>query len=397
MLIAHLADLHLGFRAYHRVTPRGVNAREADVAQAFREAIERVIALRPDLVLIAGDVFHTVRPSNASIAEAFRQFASLSARLPDVPVVMIAGNHDSPRSAETGNILMLFREIPGVYVVTEEAERVTLPGLSTSVFCIPHNALARSESIEVAPDPGAAVNVLMLHGTVTGPRSEAKIRHVTEFGGGTIGDEVIAPERWDYVALGHYHVATALAPNMWYAGATERTSANIWGERGPKGFVAYDTAARRGRFEPIPGREVIDLDWIAGRGRAAAEVDEAIARAVATIEGGIRDKVVRLVVTDLPRDVARALDHRRIREHRSAALHFHLDLRPPREGAGFVGSGASTARVSLREHVESFLSRDWPTSSPEVRRDRLVALGREYLEAAGGEEEEAIGTLGEGP
>jgi DNA repair protein SbcD/Mre11 len=397
MLIAHLADLHLGYRAYHRVTPRGVNAREADVARALREAVERVIALRPDLVLVAGDIFHTVRPSNASIAEAFRQFASLSDRLPGVPIVMIAGNHDSPRSAETGNILMLFREIPGVYVVTEEAERVTLSGLSTSVFCIPHNALARSEAIEAAPDPGAAVNVLMLHGTVTGPRSEAKIRHVTEFGGATIEDAAIAPEGWDYVALGHYHIATALAPNMWYAGATERTSSNIWGEKGPKGFVIYDTEARRGRFEPIPGRDVVDLNWIGGRGRSAAEVDEAIERAVSEIRGGIRDKVVRLVVTDLPRDVARTLDHRRIREHRSAALHFHLDLRPPREGAGFVGSGGGAVRATLREHVERFLSHDWPTSSPEVRRDRLIALGREYLEAAGAEEEEEIGTFREGP
>ena len=72
MKIDHLADLHLGFRAYHRVTPRGINVREADVADAFRRAVARTVELRPDLVLIAGDVFHTVRPSNASIARAFR-------------------------------------------------------------------------------------------------------------------------------------------------------------------------------------------------------------------------------------------------------------------------------------------------------------------------------------
>src|SRR4028119_1988491 len=71
MKIVHLADLHLGFRAYHRVTPRGINVREADVADAFRRAVARTLELRPDLVLVAGDVFHTVRPSNASIAEAF--------------------------------------------------------------------------------------------------------------------------------------------------------------------------------------------------------------------------------------------------------------------------------------------------------------------------------------
>ena len=105
MRLAHLADLHLGFRAYHRLVPGRdggaaprYNAREYDVATAFRTALDRIIELEVDLVLVAGDVFHTVRPSNAAIAAAFRQFARLSAALPDVPVVIIAGNHDSPRA-----------------------------------------------------------------------------------------------------------------------------------------------------------------------------------------------------------------------------------------------------------------------------------------------------------
>ena len=62
MRLVHLADLHLGFRQYQRLTPAGINQREADVAGTFRRALDRVIALRPDLVLVAGDVFHTVRP-----------------------------------------------------------------------------------------------------------------------------------------------------------------------------------------------------------------------------------------------------------------------------------------------------------------------------------------------
>src|SRR5690606_5572789 len=67
MLIAHLADLHLGYRAYARLAAGGINARERDVALAFRAALDRIIELRADLVLVAGDVFHTVRPSNAAI------------------------------------------------------------------------------------------------------------------------------------------------------------------------------------------------------------------------------------------------------------------------------------------------------------------------------------------
>ena len=39
--------------------------------------------------------------------------------------------------------------------------------------------------------------------------------------------------------------------------------------------------------------------------------------------GGIDDKVVRLVVRDLPRHITRQLDHKQLREFRRRALHFH--------------------------------------------------------------------------
>jgi len=55
-MIGDLADLHLGFRQFHRQTAGGLNQREADVANAFRRAIEQVIAERPDVVIVAGAI-----------------------------------------------------------------------------------------------------------------------------------------------------------------------------------------------------------------------------------------------------------------------------------------------------------------------------------------------------
>jgi DNA repair exonuclease SbcCD nuclease subunit len=75
MRLVHTADLHLGYRAYHRTNASGINIREADVARVFRELLDRTAKIAPDLFLIAGDIFHTVRPSNAAIADAFRQFS----------------------------------------------------------------------------------------------------------------------------------------------------------------------------------------------------------------------------------------------------------------------------------------------------------------------------------
>src|SRR5690606_36123411 len=363
MLLAHLADLHLGYRAYHRLAPGGINARERDVALAFRTALDRIIELRPDLVLVAGDVFHTVRPSNAAIADAFRQFARLRASLPEAPVVVIAGNHDSPRAVETGSILRLLAEIPGVVVVDDEARAVYLEALDASVLCLPHNALVRGERILLEPDAGAGTNILMLHGTVAGGAADEKLRYVSEYGGARVESSEIRPEQWDYVALGHYHIATELAPNMWYAAGIERTSTNSWEEAtSAKGILTYDTEAKKATFHPLPTREVTDLpsvsaggvrtggeeDGRAGRYLEPAEIDARIRELVESVPGGIEDKIVRLVITDVPRELFRELDHARIREYKAAALHFHLDPRRP-EVKRVVGVGAPGRRLTLEE------------------------------------------------
>ena len=140
MKLAHLADLHLGFRQYHRQTPSGFNQREVDVQLAFGRAVDDVIAARPDVVLVAGDLFHSVRPSNPAILYAFEQFRRLREAMPLAPIVVIAGNHDTPRSKEAGWILQLL-EAAGVAVVTEAERRLVYPHLDLSILAVPHGAL----------------------------------------------------------------------------------------------------------------------------------------------------------------------------------------------------------------------------------------------------------------
>src|ERR671920_641613 len=120
----------------HRQPPAGINQREADIAQAFRAAVDGVIAARPDVVVVAGDLFHSVRPTNAAIVFAFRQFQRLREALPHAPIVLIAGNHDTPRSTETGSILRLFEEL-GVDVATDEPRRLVYPQLDLSILAVP--------------------------------------------------------------------------------------------------------------------------------------------------------------------------------------------------------------------------------------------------------------------
>jgi len=377
--IAHLADLHLGYRAYHRVNARGGNMREADVSDAFRQAVNRITELRPDLVLVAGDVFHTVRPSNTAIADAFRQFSLLADRLPDVPIVMIAGNHDSPRSADTGNILNLFREIDGVRVVCDECRSIRLPEIDTSILCLPHVSLATGEEVVVEPDSGSKHNVLMLHATLEGENAASKLRYVSEYGGAVLAEDRIDYAQWDYVALGHYHTAEELKPNAWYAGGVERTSSNIWMEPEEKGFLLYSTRSGRAEFEAVNTRPMVDLPRIEARGLGSAELDETVRAAVERIPDGLRGKIVRLVIHDVPRAVVRELNHKRIREWKAEAVHFHLDARPPEHRRRTEGN-APVRRQTLQEQVASYLRKDWKLRDPSLDKEQLVEMGVAYVD-----------------
>ena len=382
MRIAHLADLHLGFRQYQRLSPAGNNQREADVARAVRHAIDAVIQEAPRLIVIAGDVFHQVRPSNPMILFALRELTRLRTALPDTPVVMIAGNHDLPRATETGCILALFRTI-GITVVEHEPERLRFPELGLSLFAVPDRLGQPLPALTT--DSGARWNVLVLHGEVQGVLPDRAVMVDRTPSEVTVAELENAP--WDYVALGHYHVHRQVAERAWYAGSLDYVSTNVWGEIAEqrqhgvpgKGFAMHDLASGEHRFVPVAGdRRFIDLEPVDARALAPADVDALVADRVAQIASGIEDAVVRLVVREIPRHVARDLDHKAIRDFKRRALHFQLDTRKPDLVRTRTGSGAGGARPSLPMLVREKLETRALTS--DVDREAFVALGLDYLQ-----------------
>jgi exonuclease SbcD len=382
MRLVHLSDLHLGFRQYQRLTPGGLNQREADVAAAVRQAIDTTIALRPDLVLIAGDVFHTVRPSNPAILHGFQQLSRLVRELPDASFVMVAGNHDVPRSTETGCILRLFTPL-GIEVVDAEARRVHFPEKRLSVLALPDTLGPRPA---LTPDPNAEYNVLLLHGEVAGILPPALLD--AERARIEITPEELGAERWNYVALGHYHVYRQVAPNAYYSGSIEYTSSNTWGEmleerqsRIPgKGLIEHDLATGAHRFHPIAAsRAFADLGSVSATGMTAADLDAAVRDAVGAVAGGIEGKVVRLVVRDAPRHIVREMNHAALRDYKRRALHFHLDTRRP-EVHHVRAYGAPGRRPTLADVVRAKL--ETRVLDGDVDRDALVALGLSYLREA---------------
>ena len=389
MKLAHLADLHLGFRQFDRQTARGTNQREADVAEVFKRAIDDMLEQKPELIVIAGDLFHSVRPTNAAILFCFQQLQRLRAGLPKSPIVVIAGEHDTPRSTETGTILRLYEAL-GVEIAVEDARRIILPQLDCAVLAVPQQALAKADRPALRPEPGGpTLNLLVAHGKYGNLGEE---RGTIEYGGAELSRELLAPEKWDYIALGHYHTAQAVAANAWYAGSLEYLPPNPWGQiqdeaeqrkskRQGKGYLLVELPGARVTFRPIaPVRRHIDLEPIQGAGLSAKALDAKIAESLSGVK--IDDQIVRLLVWDVERATARDLDHAAIRAYKARALNFNLELRRPAAQRPVVGAaGPGGRRQTLTETVRDFLGRR-PLDA-ELNRETFVKLGVEYLEAAG--------------
>jgi exonuclease SbcD len=97
------------------------------------------------------------------------------------------------------------------------------------------------------------------------------------------------------------------------------------------------------------------------------------------VKGGIDDKVVRLVVKEIPRQVSRELDHRALREYKKRALAFNVDLRRPDATKKQI-AGGPTRRPSVADVVrEALTTRPLPS---DLDRGRLVELGMKYLDDA---------------
>jgi DNA repair exonuclease SbcCD nuclease subunit len=301
--------------------------------------------------------------------------------LPDTSIIMVAGNHDIPRTSETGCILRLFGEI-GISVVDQGSKNIHIPELDLNVMVVAYNTrpLPRFEPTS------SKYNILLMHDVVQGVINKYVF-------GDRMLDEVaideLDPSRWDYVALGHYHVYHKVAPNAYYSGSIEYTGTNVWGEVDiekqtgvpGKGFIEHDLDTGAHKFHALPlARRIVDIPAIDGTGLTAQQLSEKIANAVDACDGGIDDRVVRLVVHEVPRWILRDLDHRLIRDYKRRALNFLLDARRPQPKRIQSASGAPGRRASLTETVRAML--EARQVSPGIDRQALVDLGLRYLDDA---------------
>lgn len=91
VLFAHLADLHIGGWRDEKLKSLGL--------EAFELAVTKLLEVRPDFVVIAGDIFNTALPSIDAVRHATVQLSRL--REARIPVYFIAGSHDYSASGKS--------------------------------------------------------------------------------------------------------------------------------------------------------------------------------------------------------------------------------------------------------------------------------------------------------
>jgi len=145
VILAHLVDLHLGFRAYERAVG-GRNVRAGDVADAFLRAVEEIVRVSPDVILIAGDLFDRLDPPPAALVTLTRGLASVRKALPATPVLITAGPRDLPPRSEEPGVLGAIDTLPGVAVAMDTPRSVRVGDLAVAL--LPHGA----PGAEAVPD-----------------------------------------------------------------------------------------------------------------------------------------------------------------------------------------------------------------------------------------------------
>jgi len=316
----HAADLHLGYAQY------GLEARRRDFDNAFTELVDRTIELKPDFMIIAGDLFHHARPSNTTLENAIRNFK----RLKDmgIPVLTVDGSHDAAPNSITGTILTPL-DSAGliIHLPRHEGACWRKPGCCY-MYGIPNfRSRRRTDELlpvfmaEKVPMPDVNVmNIFVLHGSIDLPSIKPPYIEAE------ISPDLI-PEGFGYYAAGHVHEGyrgkfkTGL---LVYSGCTETVNYSEAGIK--KGFV-HVKVDEKGKFEPSfielssPRKFVVLEQEFSGMN--AAKITEL---AVQLVKNADQEDVVIIPVLKgvLPAEVSRAqVDVAKIRSAAEKALLVH--------------------------------------------------------------------------
>ncbi len=366
--VAALGDAHLGRSYYSYTTPDGFNQRERDFEESFTAAVELALEQAPDVMVWLGDIFDYPRPTYRSYRIAQRALARI--RDHGVPLVVITGNHDTPRLPGTGSpysaLADTFTDVRFAHRMAYE--RFEFPGLV--VHAVPQ-MLTVDATLDALAEARLSrstdrTNLLLTHPRV--PQVEPHHADINEIE----VDAGLIRSSADLALLGHYHFHTKVDKGIWYAGSTDTFSYADDPEI-PKGIVVLDTDSGDIEHHALTGqRPLITLPAIHALGLSPEEVQQRVLESVWSVPAG---SVVRLFLEGVDPEAYRMLDLEAVRDAARHALHLKLE-------PDFAGSKTNVELPDLASLPVQWANYVDAQDLVGFDRERIRDMGDEYLARA---------------
>ena len=433
MRIIHFADAHIGVETHSRPVSSdelnalpdsfapGVNRASTYTGMPSRlidslRALDELVAFaleepRADLIIFSGDAYRSRDPSQTHQREFARRISRLA--LADIPVFLLAGNHDVPNTEGRATALDIFDTL-GVGNVTVASRpathRIETPAGPVQILAVPwlrrSAAVARQENhgksatevnewmqdiltreiTRMAEELDPAIPaILAAHATA----STATIGHERSMMMGNdylLLPSALQPHPVDYAALGHIHrhQLIAEAPPVVYAGSIHRVDFSE--EDDPKGFcvVDIDSNLPPGRravawsFHPVWTRpfRTIKVTLRADEQDAMTPIEAQLVRA------DVLNAVARVEIKT-PAELAGDIDRPRIQQLlRQAGAHIvsgvTVQVDTPDRTRTRLDRGMAIETLDVEQALTLYLEK---TSVATDRRKVLLQAAREIINA----------------
>ncbi|RIV35554.1 exonuclease SbcCD subunit D [Micromonospora radicis] len=355
MKILHTSDWHVG------KVLKG-QSRAEEHKQVLAEVIDIARQERPDLVVIAGDLYDTAAPTAEATRLVTRALTAL--RRTGADVVAVGGNHDNGAAldalrpwADAAGITLrgAVREDPAEHVidgVTAGGERwrlAALPFLSQryAIRAVEMYELTAAESTQTYADHLGRILARLTDGFAEPDRVHLVTAHLTVVGAATGGGErdahtimgyavpaTVFPGTAHYVALGHLHRAQRVQGPC------------------PIRYSGAPLAVDFGEQENVPSVTVVEVG-----ARTAAQVREvpvAAAAALRTVRGTLAQLAEITPPEGWLRVYVREQPRAGLREEVQELLPRALEIRIDPELVPAPGSGTRVAQRSGRSPRQLF-------------------------------------------
>lgn len=284
--ILHTGDLHIGNFPGPEVN--GENARFLDICKCLDALVEGAKESKPDIAVIAGDVFHQARVwSDRGLKEQQTAVRFLRELERICPVVVMRGtpNHDSEEQFKT--LESTFHGDDSVHIITQpevntyhsydgkKVQIACIPGFDRGYYRAKHPGLSKEEENEVftkavedmiiglkAQCNADSPTALVSHYTITGCNMESgQTAFFSQFEP-VVYPSTLAAADFDLVCFGHIHRPQQLdgCRNTFYCGAISALNFNDEGqERGYWLHDVEDGGTVRSTFKQLPTREYLTV------------------------------------------------------------------------------------------------------------------------------------------